>query len=443
MITRKKLAGPSDPDKQKFVDAVLDLKAEKTGNTNTYDKYVQWHKDTVDEATGREDAHMGPALFAWHRVFVLEFEKDLQRISGDPNFGLPYWDWTVDNSPTSSIWADTFMGGNGNGAPDWAVTTGQFRRGNWELRVRGTDPDTGKEEPAYLRRQFGANNLKLPTQADVQATLNATPFDVAPWNDKSASGFRNRAEGYIPEAGRPHMHNAVHNWVGGSMIPITSPNDPVFFLHHCFMDKLWADWQTSHPNESPYGPNSGAAPGHNLNDRLSPWTVTPAKVRTHHRLPDGYESYRYDYEIPKLTGLVHIAEKGDRTVWQYSFAGTRGQGLSLQGFEVYFDTPVEGLGMEYMAHLAETGDTPWYQGGKFVGTRGENRSLQGFAIRLTGTQSSNYDVGYMAHLAETGDTTFYTNGQFCGTRGEARGVQGIEVRVVPKIPYEPGIIIVD
>jgi tyrosinase len=293
MYVRKNQSSLSAPEKQKFVKAVLDLKAEtRPGHTlNSYDQFVQWHKDTVDEATGREDAHMGPAFFAWHRVFLRVFDAYLQGISGDRDLSVPYWDWTVDNSPTSSIWADTFMGGNGNGAPDWAVTTGPFRRGNWELRVRGTDPDTGKEEPAYLRRQFGANNLKLPTQKDVQDTLSATPFDVDPWNDKSASGFRNRAEGYIPKAGRPHMHNAVHNWVGGSMIPITSPNDPVFFLHHCFMDKLWADWQTLHPNEKRYLPTDGARQGHNLNDSMNVMGDPPAGVLNHH---SSTLAYRYD-----------------------------------------------------------------------------------------------------------------------------------------------------
>jgi uncharacterized protein YjdB len=107
---------------------------------------------------------------------------------------------------------------------------------------------------------------------------------------------------------------------------------------------------------------------------------------------------------------------------------------------VNFDPLVEGLGMEYMAHIQEQGDTLWVQGGTFVGTRGQSRRLEGFAIRLTGPRSSNYDVYYMAHLENTGDTSFYKNGQFCGTRGEARRVEGIEVRVVPKgEPYEPGI----
>jgi hypothetical protein len=309
MAVRKNQSKLNDTAKQKFVNAVLGLKAEqqKRDGPYTYDKYVQWHKDTVDDATGREDAHMGPAFFAWHRVFLLEFEKDLQRISGDPNLGLPYWDWRFDNSPTSSIWGNNFMGGNGNGDPDWAVTTGPFRRGNWELRVRDT-----VEEPTYLRRQFGSDPRapSLPTQQDVQDTLNATPFDVAPWNDHSPSGFRNRAEGYIPQAKPdpppgeriPQMHNRVHRWVGGSMIPITSPNDPVFFLHHCFMDKLWADWQVLELQQggpidhSLYLPEHGARPGHNLDDKMSPWNQvdwvyqSPSNVLYNH----GQLGYRYD-----------------------------------------------------------------------------------------------------------------------------------------------------
>ena len=57
---------------------------------------------------------------------------------------------------------------------------------------------------------------------------------------------------------------------------MTSPDDPVFFLHHCYIDKIWADWQAvqreKNPNASPhYAPVTGGPPGHNLNDRLDPW----------------------------------------------------------------------------------------------------------------------------------------------------------------------------
>lgn len=55
---------------------------------------------------------------------------------------------------------------------------------------------------------------------------------------------------------------------------MTSPNDPVFFLHHCFVDKIWADWQElqAKDNMSPnpnYAPEKDGPLGHNLDDELS------------------------------------------------------------------------------------------------------------------------------------------------------------------------------
>ncbi len=69
----------------------------------------------------------------------------------------------------------------------------------------------------------------------------------------------------------------------------------MFFLHHCFVDKLWADWQAMHPGAA-YLPASGAGAGHNLTDSMEPWAslgsiVTPASVLDHHAL-----GYAYDTE---------------------------------------------------------------------------------------------------------------------------------------------------
>jgi hypothetical protein len=85
------------------------------------------------------------------------------------------------------------------------------------------------------------------------------------------------------------------------MEPMTSPNDPVFFLHHCFVDKLWADWQTRHPTQAPYLPTQGARLGHNLGDYMPPWNtqqhIRPADVLYHRKL-----GYRYDTEDYLLPG---------------------------------------------------------------------------------------------------------------------------------------------
>jgi tyrosinase len=66
------------------------------------------------------------------------------------------------------------------------------------------------------------------------------------------------------------MHNHIHVWVGGDMAPATSPNDPVFYLNHCNVDRIWSGWQRIH-NSPPYVPDASATTtlrGHRLNDRL-------------------------------------------------------------------------------------------------------------------------------------------------------------------------------
>ena len=66
------------------------------------------------------------------------------------------------------------------------------------------------------------------------------------------------------------MHNRIHVWVGGDMAPATSPNDPVFYLNHCNVDRIWSGWQKIHNNPQ-YVPDASATTtlrGHRLNDRL-------------------------------------------------------------------------------------------------------------------------------------------------------------------------------
>ena len=290
LVMRQNQNTLTDDQKYDFARAVRALKS-----MGTYDEFfVKVHLDSR-HADGSNDAHSGPAFFPWHREFLRRFEGALQYaaersgIADSDLLGLPYWDWSVDRYPNSSIWGSSgFLGGNGT-TNDGQVTNGPFaQKSGWTLTYT-----IASEEPTnYLKRQFGSLRqppISLPTPEWVQAALRAAPYDASPWNASSRSGFRNLTEGWIQA---PQMHNLVHVWVGGSMEPITSPNDPVFFLHHCFVDKLWADWQSLHPNEPWYLPDGGAAPGHNLKDLLRPWNdITPEGVIDHRAL-----GYRYDTE---------------------------------------------------------------------------------------------------------------------------------------------------
>lgn len=133
-----------------------------------------------------------------------------------------------------------------------------------------------------------------------------------------------------------------------------------------------------------------------------------------------------------IRGLVHLQGIGDVTQPRMKFAGTRGQSRRLEGFQLSLDPKIPGVNLEYMAHLADMGDTTFIPEGQFVGTRGQSRRLEGFAIRLTGPNAPNFHVFYMAHLQSTGDTGVFSDGQFCGTRGQAQRVEGMRVWVRKK-----------
>ena len=76
------------------------------------------------------------------------------------------------------------------------------------------------------------NPSGLPTRTQI-ASLDAN-------TGMSYTQFTTMLEGY---------HNVVHGWVGGTMNDITvSPADPIFWMHHAEIDRIWSAWQASPAN---------------------------------------------------------------------------------------------------------------------------------------------------------------------------------------------------
>ncbi|MCX5380973.1 tyrosinase family protein [Streptomyces sp. NBC_00091] len=267
MTVRKNQAVLTPDEKRAFVNAVLELK-----RTGVYDRYVNAHNYYLmnDSDFGNRIGHRTPSFLPWHRRFLLDFEAALQRV--DRNVALPYWDWTADRAANSSLWAADFMGGTSRGR-DGQVLDGPFAYagGKWAVTV-------GVDRRTYLRRALGSGGQQLPTRAEVDAVLAMPVYDTAPWNSAS-SGFRNHLEGWRGSG----VHNRVHVWVGGHMATAASPNDPVFWLHHAFIDKLWADWQARNPKAG-YLPATRTPDVIDLRGTLPPWNnVTPADMLDHRR----------------------------------------------------------------------------------------------------------------------------------------------------------------
>ncbi len=276
MGCRRNLARLTVAERQAFTNAVNQLRA-----NGGYDTYVNQHQGAMGHG------HGGPAFFPWHREYVLRFERDLQAI--DPSVSVPYWDWTEANlnaaGTESLIWRADFMGGPGQ-AGSGAVTTGPFA--GWGL----------------IRNSF--NIFGFPGTGGTIATFMSSP-DYAT--------FR-RIEG---------PHGSAHVWVGGFIGNASiAPRDPLFWLIHSNVDRLWAEWINQHSSTAgfqPFLPLSGGPQGHNLNDMMwpwngatnpfgvLPWTVMPEPVRPADLLDHRALEYRYDTIDPECRRVVKLRFK--------------------------------------------------------------------------------------------------------------------------------------
>ncbi len=93
MAIRKDANTLTSSERNEFVSAVLELKAR-----GIYDRFVLRHANAVMTAI-----HRCPAFLPWHRRFLWDLERELQQVSGNPNLGIPYWNWP-EGGENASMW---------------------------------------------------------------------------------------------------------------------------------------------------------------------------------------------------------------------------------------------------------------------------------------------------------------------------------------------------
>lgn len=156
--------------------------------------FAVFHNDNFNEIHFNLPQNAAADVFLpFHRMLLWELELEMQRLN--PNLSIPYWDWTVDNTNTASLWDFNFMG--------------QFNT-NFNLG-----------------RAVGLSGFPLPIQSDINTLMSETNF----------YNFSNNME-------RGVVHTGGHTFTGGQMNSGFAPVDPIFHLHHCMVDKLWNDWET-------------------------------------------------------------------------------------------------------------------------------------------------------------------------------------------------------
>ncbi|XP_047463262.1 tyrosinase-like [Mugil cephalus] len=261
-------------------------------DVSVYDAFVWMHyyvsRNAVlgpgDVWTDVDFAHWAPAFLPWHRVYLLHWEHEIRKLSGDTSFTIPYWDWR--DAQGCEVCTDELMGDRSPQDPSLISPRSVFS--SWEVlcsqageyNERGVLCDATREGP--LRRNPGNHNRdlveRLPTSAEVEFTLSLSNYDTGAMDRTANMSFRNILEGFgDPQTGlgnssRRGMHAALHVYMNGSMSSVQgSANDPIFLLHHAYVDSIYEEWLRRHsPSPSQY-PDSNAPIGHNSRYNMVPF----------------------------------------------------------------------------------------------------------------------------------------------------------------------------
>jgi tyrosinase len=294
---RRNIALLNAEELARFIGALRNLKAAinpETGKSR-YDELTEYHargmmlltRFSGEKGTGRNAGHKGPAFLPWHRRALCKLELALGEQGIDPwwplpteetpepvppavELAIPYWRWNNLGTTwgTSLLWS--IVGGNGSAADGYRVIDGPFA--DWVCTIyNSSTAQFEQRQPAGIIRNF---RLTTSTgSATAFPTLGATTitrYDLAPWSESSTlnnTSWRRYFE---------IRHNKIHELVRGDMIAVTSPNDPVFWLHHSNCDRAWARWQkvrgvtNLQGNYQPDGVIEVAPLGHNRPDLLLP-----------------------------------------------------------------------------------------------------------------------------------------------------------------------------
>lgn len=261
----------------------------------------------------RDYAHAGPAFLPWHRYFMLKWESEfVANIVKEPDFAIPYWDWRQTN--TCDVCTDRLFGAKNLSLPQFIRNASVFsawktictKTGEDDYQLVGMQCDGTPEAP--LLRNYGeyddALSSGLPSSADVWTSLRFSRYETPPFNKSSNGSFRNIMEGFAqPSSGRAlpqfsTMHNAVHLFMNGTMSDVgSSANDPLFILHHAFVDGIYEEWLHRYSLESillDLNIREEEIPvGHNLRDFMVPFLPLVRQIEGF--LPSRELGYSYDF----------------------------------------------------------------------------------------------------------------------------------------------------
>ncbi|KAL1306307.1 hypothetical protein AAFC00_004390 [Neodothiora populina] len=231
------------------------------GIKSRYDEYLATHINYTLQI------HFTADFLAWHRFYIHSYEQDLKNLCGYTGH-LPYWNWPTDaQAPEkSSLFnGDAYsMGSNGVFIPG---------RGDLYLANQDTTAPPGTGGGCIYKGPFKDYKANLGPIDTANTTGVASPYDYNPhcvirdlngyfssrWNSwknvtdlildspdiATFQGVAQADSSYVA-VGNFGVHGGGHFTPGaaGAMSDFySSPADPLFYLHHAMIDRVWTIWQ--------------------------------------------------------------------------------------------------------------------------------------------------------------------------------------------------------
>lgn len=216
-------ANPEDLPITSLKNGVAAMRARNASDPTSWAYQARMHAINSGAAAALQDQcqHRQFFFFSWHRMYIYYFERILRKASGDPKLNLPYWNYT--DVDAQRVIPEVFR------LPADVASNALYN---------------GTRNVAY---NGGAG---LPA-SDVQynSGFSLTNFTSTTSGVPTFGGGTVSAPQHFPSPGRSGQiemspHNNVHNDIGGDMATGESPRDPIFWLHHANIDRLWKKWLT-------------------------------------------------------------------------------------------------------------------------------------------------------------------------------------------------------
>ena len=290
----------------------------------------------------RQCQHGSWYFLPWHRGYVLALEANIRAIvlaaGGPSDWALPYWDYL---GPGQSALPPAFA------SPDW--------------------PDGVGDNPLFVEHRYGPDgdgNVFIETD-DLNLTALGDP-DFTGVSSGGSTGFGGVDTGFS-HGGSPHggietqPHDAVHTDIGGTRAqppntegvmsrPSSAGLDPIFWLHHANIDRLWAAWRASDPRHTDPVQQAWLLGPASIGQRAfcapmpdgTTWTYTPGEMTDLDALDYAYEDITPPVPaVPVRRRLdrlgIDISARGDAPVPEESnveLVGANDHPVPLRGSEV-------------------------------------------------------------------------------------------------------------